>query len=84
MAYVVVLELDDGTADYKVFSKSTDAVARYESSFRAMRDGTPQKSDGTAIIHCKMFKANTADAREAVSMVKEGKAEPFRKPPSGD
>src|SRR5262249_28894358 len=81
---IVVLELDDGTVDYKVFSKSADAIARYERAFEAQRDGTPvitrKGADETMLLSCKMFKANTADVREAARLVKEGKAEPFSRP----
>jgi len=79
--YVVEIELDDGTTDYKVFQRSADAIARFDRFYSAQ---TVRKRDRTKveIISMKMYKADTVDVREAVRLVKNGKAERFYKPSS--
>ena len=79
MAYVVVIEFDNGKTDYKVFEKSSDAVGRYEKACQIVGFEIRVKDDYAIIRDCKMFKVMTSDAREAVKLVKEGAAEPFEK-----
>jgi hypothetical protein len=78
MTYVVVIERDDGTKDFKSFTQSADAIKRHSTACRYVHSREPisvSGKDETIIVSCQMFRANTQDAREAVNLVKEGKAE---------
>lgn len=80
MRYVVVIEKDDGTRDYKVFSKSADAIRRHDTALHYVNSGNPVSVSGqdeTCLTACSMFKAATDDAREAVRLVTAGSAEPL-------
>jgi hypothetical protein len=80
MRYVVVIEKDDGTKDYKVFSKSADAIRRHDTASYYVNSGDPisvSGQDETCLAACSMFKVATDDAREAVRLVVAGSAEPL-------
>jgi Na+-transporting NADH:ubiquinone oxidoreductase subunit NqrF len=77
--YVVAIQLDDDTTDYKVFEKSTDAIARFDRYHLGQTVRKRDKSE-VEILSMSMYKAKTADVREAVRLVKAGEAERFYKP----
>jgi hypothetical protein len=76
--YVVVIETEDGSPDYKVFSNSADAVKRYNIAVAA--SGNPARVAGklTTVISCGLFKANAPNVRDAIQLVKDGRGEPFK------
>jgi hypothetical protein len=81
--YVVVVEFDNEEKDYKVYEHRSDAVAHFELAHTHKRLGKISKlrsSEEVTVLDCKVFKPYTADAREAVRLVKEGKAERFYQP----
>jgi hypothetical protein len=80
MHYVVVINTDDGETDYKAYTSSADAIARHTSASNWMRSGEPvsvNKREESRVVSCTMFKAQTDNAREAVELVKAGRAEPL-------
>ena len=77
MRYVVVIEKDDGTRDYKVFSKSADAIRRHDTALHYVNSGNPVSVSGQDETCRSMFKAATDDAREAVRLVTAGSARPL-------
>jgi len=81
--YVVVVEFDNEEKDYKVYEHRSDAVAHFELAHTHKRLGKISKlrsGEEVTVLDCKVFKPYTADAREAVRLVKEGKAERFYQP----
>ena len=81
--YVVVVEFDNEEKDYTVYERRSDAVAHFELAHTHKRLGKISKlrsGEEVTVLDCKVFKPYTADAREAVRLVKEGKAERFYQP----
>src|SRR5262249_8979851 len=81
--YVVVVEFDNEEKDYTVYKRRSDAVAHFELAHTHKRLGKISKlrsGEEVTVLDCKVFKPYTADAREAVRLVKEGKAERFYQP----
>ncbi len=81
MAYVVAIELDNKQTNYKVFTRSADAIRLYNAALDS-RGGSIVLRGGeeATVLGCKMYKTATADVRESVRLVKEGKAERFFRP----
>ena len=90
MYYVVVIETENGKKDYKAFTSSGDAVKRYHDAVAAQASGNPVRigsSEPTVIVSCDLYKADTSDLREAVQLVKNGRAaklKPFGVPTIDD
>jgi hypothetical protein len=84
MIYVVVLlKMDDGADEPKVFTNSAGAIRLYEAAQRAIGEPIrmPPKGDEERILlACEMFKVDAPNVREAARLAKEGKAKPFSKP----
>jgi hypothetical protein len=75
--YVVVIELEGGEKDYKVFGNSGDAIRRHDTAWRHMSLREPVSVSGreeAVILSCGMFRAESQDVREAVAIVKSGLA----------
>ena len=81
--YVVIIDFDNGGKDYKVFSKSDDAIARHERIVACKLSEQSVKIDSgefVDIADCNMFRIDATNAREAVHLVKAGKGVRFEKP----
>ena len=80
MLYVVVIEKEGGEKDYKVFSRSGDAIRRHDAASHYINSREPVSiggSEETRVIACSMFRAATGNVREAVRLVVAGSAEPL-------
>jgi hypothetical protein len=79
--YVVVIETEDGKKDHKVFRSSGDAVKRYHNAVSAQISANPVRiglAEPTVIVSCDLYKTDTRELREAVQLVKDGRADKFK------
>jgi hypothetical protein len=77
--YIVVRNLEDGRpSDYKVFTASNNAVSLAEATrqdpYVRLKNG-----DEARVVGCKIYRAPTTDAREAIRMLEDGRATPLYK-----
>ena len=73
MRYVVVLDTDEGTTDYKVFAAEQDARKRFEDGrWVVLAD---REIKGLKILRARLFLTKTDDAREAKALVLSERAE---------
>jgi hypothetical protein len=79
MLYVVVIEKEDAKKDYKVYTKSADAIRRHRTASYHVASSEPARIGGEEmrVVSCSMFRAATNDVREAIRLVNSGSAEPL-------
>ena len=77
MLYVVAIDKEDGGTDWKVFTRSGDAIRRHSFASRFVTSREPVRigNEETIVVACRMFRARTTDVREAVRLVEHGQAE---------
>jgi hypothetical protein len=58
MLYVVVIEKEDAKKDYKVYTKSADAIRRHRTASYHMASSEPARIGGEemCIVSCSMFR----------------------------
>ena len=84
MLYVVAIDKEDGGTDWKVFTRSGDAIRRHTFASRFVTSREPVRigNEETIVVACRMFRARTTDVREAVRLVEHGQAETLERRPN--